>query len=133
MTRRARRNLTPAFKAKVALAAIKGEQTPAELAQLFDVHVNQITSWKAQLLDGAAGVFGSGAPRTEAAPAVDLGRRKRGRYTFPAFAISSSDSRGAESHTLTLTLSRFAGGGTRSGRPTATAKSARPSWAGGRG
>ena len=60
MTRRARRNHTPAFKAKVALAAIKGEKTLAELAQLFDVHPNQITNWKAQLLDGAAGVFGSG-------------------------------------------------------------------------
>ena len=72
MTRRVRRNHTPAFKAKVALAAIKGEKTLAELAQLFDVHPNQITSWKAQLLDGAAGVFGSGAASQEARPAVDL-------------------------------------------------------------
>ena len=71
MTRRPRRNHTPAFKAKVALAAIKGEKTLAELAQLFDVHPNQITAWKAQLLDGAAGVFGSGAAQGEAAP-VDL-------------------------------------------------------------
>jgi transposase len=71
MTRRPRRNHTPAFKAKVALAAIKGEKTLAELAQIFDVHPNQITDWKAQLLDGAAGVFGSGAPHGEAAP-VDL-------------------------------------------------------------
>ena len=61
MTRRTRRNHTPAFKAKVALAALKGEKTLVELAQQFDVHPNQITSWKAQLLDGAAGVFGSGA------------------------------------------------------------------------
>ena len=72
MTRRARRNHTPAFKAKVALAAIKGEKTLAELALLFDVHPNQITNWKAQLLEGAAGVFGSGAASTEARPAVDL-------------------------------------------------------------
>ena len=72
MTKRTRRNHTPAFKAKVALAAIKGEKTLAELAQVFDVHPNQITNWKAQLLDGAAGVFGAGAVNTEATPAVDL-------------------------------------------------------------
>jgi transposase len=61
MTRRPRRNHTPAFKAKVAVAAIKGDRTLADLAQQFDVHPNQITQWKAQLLEGAAGVFGSGA------------------------------------------------------------------------
>jgi transposase len=72
MTRRARRNHTPGFKAKVALAAIKGEKTLAELAQFFDVHPNQITSWKAQLLEGAAGVFGPGAVGAAGAPAVDL-------------------------------------------------------------
>ncbi len=71
MMKRTRRNHTPAFKAKVALSAIRGEKTLAELAQLFDVHPNQITTWKAQLLDGAAGVFGSGAARCEAPP-VDL-------------------------------------------------------------
>jgi transposase len=70
MTRRPRRNHTPAFKAKVALAAVKGEKTLAELAQQFDVHPNQITTWKAQLLDGAAEVFGS-EPKA-ASPAVDV-------------------------------------------------------------
>ena len=54
MTKRARRNHDPAFKAKVALAAIKGERTLAELAQLYDVHPNQITAWRAHLLEGAA-------------------------------------------------------------------------------
>ena len=53
MTRRPRRNHTPVFKAKVALAAIKGEKTLAELAQQFDVHANQITQWRSQLLEGA--------------------------------------------------------------------------------
>src|SRR6267154_373499 len=70
MSGRSRRNHSPAFKAKVALAAIKGEKTVSELAQLFDVHPNQITQWKSQLQDGAAAVFGSGA--AVAAPAVDL-------------------------------------------------------------
>ena len=72
MTRRPRRNHTPAFKAKVALAAVKGERTLAELAQQFDVHPNQITQWRSQLLEGAVGVFGSD-PRTEvAAPTIDV-------------------------------------------------------------
>ena len=71
MSRRPRRNHSPAFKAKVALAAVKGEKTLVELAQFFDVHPNQITAWKAQLLEGAAGVFGSEA-RSEPTPPVDV-------------------------------------------------------------
>ena len=72
MTRRVRRNHSPAFKAKVALAAIKGEKTLADLAQQFDVHPNQITQWRNQLLDGAAGVFGSEAKSEAAAPVIDV-------------------------------------------------------------
>ena len=71
MTRRPRRNHSPAFKAKVALAALKGEKTLAELAQQLDVHPNQITQWRAQLLEGASGVFGNVA-KAEAAPAMDV-------------------------------------------------------------
>ena len=70
MARRARRTHNPAFKAKVALAAIRGEKTLAELAQQYDVHPNQITAWKARMLDGAAELFGGGA--AEAVPVVDL-------------------------------------------------------------
>jgi transposase len=58
MTRRPRRNHTAVFKAKVALAALKGDKTLAELAQQFDVHPNQITDWKTRLQESAAGVFG---------------------------------------------------------------------------
>jgi transposase-like protein len=72
MTRRARRSHAAAFKAKVALSAIKGEKTLAELAQQYDVHPNQITAWKAQVLEGVAGLFGSGATSIEALPAVDV-------------------------------------------------------------
>ena len=72
MTRRVRRTHSPAFKAKVALAALKGEKTLAELAQQYDVHPNQITAWRAQLAEGAAGVFGCGPAGSPAAPAVDL-------------------------------------------------------------
>mgnify|MGYP000173611250 CR=1 FL=1 len=58
MSKRPRRNHSAAFKARVALEAIKGEKTLAELAQQFDVHANQISVWRTQLLEGAAGVFG---------------------------------------------------------------------------
>ncbi len=57
--RRPRRNHSTRFKSKVALEALKGEQTLSELAQRFDIHANQITQWKKQLLDGAEDVFGS--------------------------------------------------------------------------
>ena len=58
MSRRARRTHTPAFKAKVALAAIRGEMTLAQLAEHFEVHPNQITQWKVQLQESAANAFG---------------------------------------------------------------------------
>jgi transposase len=58
--KRPRRNHSPAFKARVALDALKGEKTLAQLALHYDVHANQITSWKSQLLENAAGIFGTG-------------------------------------------------------------------------
>ncbi len=70
MSERPRRNHTPAFKAKVALAAVTGERTLAELAQQFDVHPNQVTSWKGQFPEGAAGVSGS-EPKADAVLVVD--------------------------------------------------------------
>jgi transposase len=72
MSRRPRRNRTAVFKAKVALAAIKGEKTLSELAEQFDVHANQIMQWKSQLLEGAVDVFGGEAKAEMAATAVDL-------------------------------------------------------------
>ena len=72
MSRRPRRNHKPGFKAKVALAAIKGQNTLSEMWQLFDGHPNQITQWKAQLQEGAAEVFGSGGSTGPATPTVDV-------------------------------------------------------------
>jgi len=71
MTKRTRRTHSAAFKAKVALAAVKGDRTLAELAQQFDVHPNQITEWKRQLQERAADVFGS-AGTAASEPPVDL-------------------------------------------------------------
>ena len=71
MSRRPRRNHSAAFKSKVALEAVRGSKTLAELAAQYDVHPNQITTWKAQLLEGAAGVFGGEAP-TPAGAGPDL-------------------------------------------------------------
>lgn len=70
MGRRTRRNHTAAFKAKVALAAVKGDKTLAELAKFFDVHPNQITDWKSRLLAGATAVFAPDGGRQE--PTVDV-------------------------------------------------------------
>lgn len=64
--RRKRRNHLPGFKAKVALAAIKGDKTLAELAEQFDVHQNRIQDWKKQLLDQADTAFGSSQERKTA-------------------------------------------------------------------
>jgi transposase-like protein len=61
--KRKRRNHLPGFKARVALAAIKGDKTLAELSEQFDVHQNQIQDWKKQLLEQADSVFGSSQER----------------------------------------------------------------------
>jgi len=70
MTRRSRRNHSPEFKAKVALAAVRGDKILTELAEQFGVHATQIAQWKAQLLEQASSVFGQ--PHRADEPPVDL-------------------------------------------------------------
>ncbi len=81
MNRRARRKHTPAFKAKVALAAVKGDLTLAQLAEHFDVHPNQITQWKAQLKT-AANVFGPGGNATRSRRGREVAARQDGELTL---------------------------------------------------
>ena len=65
MSRRPRRHHAPAFTAKIALAAIKGEGALTELAKRFDVHPAQVTAWKDQLLNGATTLFAEGGRPVE--------------------------------------------------------------------
>ena len=69
MSKRPRRNHAPAFKAKVALEALKGEQTLVELSERYQVHPNQITEWKKQLLEHAPDIF-SKERKSEQGPSV---------------------------------------------------------------
>ena len=83
MTKRTRRNHSAAFKAKVALAAIKGDKTLGELAHQFDVHANQVTEWKRQLLERAGDVFGGGgADKGDAVPDLKTLHAKIGQLTL---------------------------------------------------
>ena len=75
--RRPRRNHTPAFKAKVAIAALKEDKTLVELAQKFDIHANQIVEWRTKLLEAATSVFMTAAGERQLSCPVDdnyLGR-----------------------------------------------------------
>ena len=82
MPRRPRRNHSPAFKAKVALEATKGEETLISIAERFDVHPNQITKWKRQLLEGAPAVFGEAEKAKEEGPRLAELHAKIGELTM---------------------------------------------------
>jgi transposase len=82
MSRRPRRNHSAAFKAKVALAALKGDKTLAELAAQFDLHPNQITQWKTQLAETAEELFGGGQTTSEATPDLKSMHAKIGQQAL---------------------------------------------------
>ena len=77
--KRLRCNHSAAFKAKVTLAALKSDQTLAQLAERFDVHPNQVTQWKAELFERAAEVFATAAKKREAGPDVKALHAKIGQ------------------------------------------------------
>jgi transposase len=79
MTKRTRRTHSPAFKAKVALEAVKGERTIAEIAQRHEVHPNQVTEWRRQLLDRAADVFAGRCGRERRSGAEPEGTARQDR------------------------------------------------------
>jgi transposase len=80
--RRPRRNHSAAFKAKVALAAVKGDHTLVQLAERFDVHPNQITQWKTELLQRAAEVFATAAEKREHGPDLKTLHAKIGQLAL---------------------------------------------------
>ncbi len=80
--RKPRRNHSPAFKARVALEAIRGEKTVAEIAAHHEVHPNQVTTWKVQLLENAAGIFGGERLADDGREQIQELRAKVGQLTM---------------------------------------------------
>lgn len=72
MARRKRRNHKPEFKAKVALEALKGNQTISQIADDFEIHSNQVTTWKADLRKGIASIFESSEKEVAPDPSEDV-------------------------------------------------------------
>ncbi len=82
MTRRTRRNHAPAFKAQVALAALKSDKTLAERAQQYDIHPNQITDWKRPVTERAGQILGDASSRASNDPDLTKLHAKIGQLTL---------------------------------------------------
>jgi transposase-like protein len=95
MAKRPRRNHGAAFKAKVGLEAIKGERTLVELAERFQIHPNQITEWKKQLLERVEEVFAKDK-KTEEGPSVKELHAKIGQLAMENDFLSVALGRIAE-------------------------------------
>ena len=95
MAKRPRRNHGAVFKAKVALEAIKGDQTLIELAERFEVHPNQITKWKKQLLQRAEEVFAK-ERKTEEGPSIKEFQAKIGQIAMENDFLATALGRIAE-------------------------------------
>src|SRR5215207_8729565 len=88
--KRPRRNHSATFKAKVALAAIRGDKTLVELAEQFKVHPNQIGQWRAELLERAGEVFATTADKCDAGPDVKTLHAKIGQLTLESDFLAST-------------------------------------------
>ena len=82
MAKRTRRNHSPAFKAKVALAAVRGDKTLAELAKHFDVHPNQIVEWRKRLVGASSEVFDRSGEQTDRGPDLKALHAKIGQQAL---------------------------------------------------
>jgi len=88
--RKPRRNHSAAFKARLALEAIRGEKTVAQIASHHEVHANQVTTWKTQLLENAAGIFGGEAVAEDSREQIQELRAKVGELTMERDFLSTA-------------------------------------------
>ena len=79
--RKPRRNHSPAFKARAALEAIRGEKI-AEIAAHHEVHATQVTAWKMELLENAAAIFGGDVQATDSKERIRDLQAKIGKLTM---------------------------------------------------
>ncbi len=90
MTKRTRRNHSGSFKAKVAVAALRGDKTLTEIAEQYQVHPTQVTEWKRQLLERAADVFDSSASKKESEPDLKVLHAKIGQQALEIDFLGSA-------------------------------------------